>query len=40
MPKIARVLEILQKHPELFLNCIFAPLILHIGPCLTLYNYN
>jgi hypothetical protein len=30
----------LQKHPELFWNYILIPAILHLGPCLTFYNYD
>jgi hypothetical protein len=34
-------LRILQKNtPKLFHNYILVPLILHLGPCLTFYNYN
>jgi hypothetical protein len=39
-PKNRWNLRILQKHPELFHNYILVPVILHLDPCLTFYNYN
>jgi hypothetical protein len=38
--KIAGAMEILQNRLELLRNYIFVPVILHIGPYLTFYNYN
>jgi hypothetical protein len=29
-----------KNTPELFQNYILVPVILHLGPCLTFYNYN
>jgi hypothetical protein len=36
----SRVPGILQNTPKLFCNYVLVPIILHIGPCLTFYNYN
>jgi hypothetical protein len=38
--KIAGTLEFYKNTPELFHNYILVPIILHLGPCLTFYNYN
>jgi hypothetical protein len=29
-----------KNTPELFQNYTLVPIILHLGPCLTFYNYN
>jgi hypothetical protein len=36
----SRRLEFYEHTPELFDNYILVHVILHIGPCLTFYNYN
>jgi hypothetical protein len=32
--------RILQKDPQTFLKLYLVPVILHLGPYLTFYNYN
>jgi hypothetical protein len=38
--KITGALEFYKKHIELFQNYILVPVILHLGPCITFYNYD
>jgi hypothetical protein len=33
-------MEFYKSTSELFWNYILVPVILHLGPCLTFYNYN
>jgi hypothetical protein len=40
IPKITRTSEYCKNTPKLFHNYILVPVILHVGPCLTFYNYN
>jgi hypothetical protein len=38
--KIVGTLEFCKNTLELFQNYILVPIILHLGQCLTFYNYN
>jgi hypothetical protein len=38
--EIPKPLYFFKNTPELFQNYILVPIILHIGPCLTFYNYS
>jgi hypothetical protein len=38
--KIDGTSELCKNTSELFHNYILVPIILHLGPCLTFYNYN
>jgi hypothetical protein len=40
IPKIVGTSDICKRTPELFHNYILVPVILHLGSCLTFYNYN
>jgi hypothetical protein len=33
-------MEFYKNTPEIFQYYILVPIILHLGPCLTVYNYN
>jgi hypothetical protein len=33
-------LEFCKNNPKIFLNYIFAPKILHLGPCIIFHNYD
>jgi hypothetical protein len=39
IPKIAWPWKFYKNNPKLFRNYILVPIISHIGPCLTFYNY-
>jgi hypothetical protein len=38
--EIHRTLEFYRNTPELFQNYVLVPIILHLGPYLSFYNYN
>jgi hypothetical protein len=38
--KIVDAQQFCKNTPKLFQNYILVPVILHLGPCLTFYNYN